>query len=127
LYESKDDSFTECDDLRERILSAFKVFRELEPIHNTALTKPHMTYSLIQAIAHTNKPVPKFETQFASPRVKRLDLNSVLPRLTRLAQAVENGDEEGRLARFVRASSEKTNVRVNRAIRFRSMCRALVG
>jgi hypothetical protein len=125
LYKSRDDCFPEQDELRERMLSAFKVFRQLEPIHKTALTKPYVTYSLIQAIAHVNKPVPKFDKLFQSPRTRTVDWDGALPRLTALAQAIENADETGKFARFVKASSDKTNVRVNRRIRFKAFCRAL--
>jgi len=125
LYKSRDDDFPERDELRERMLSAFKVFRQMEPIHKTALAKPHMTYSLIQAIAHVNKSVPKFEKLFQSPRTKTVDWDCALPRLTALAQAIENADETGKFARFVKASTDKTNVRVNRRIRFKAFCRAL--
>ncbi len=125
LYRSRDDDFPEQEDLRERMLSAFKVFRQLEPIHKTALAKPYMTYSFIQAIAHVIKPVPKFEKLFQSPRIKTVDCDDALPRLTALAQAIENGEETGKFAKFVQASSDKTNVRVNRRIRFKGFCRAL--
>jgi hypothetical protein len=125
LYESRDDEFPEQDDLLERILSAFKAFREMEPVHNTALAKPHMAYSLIQAIAHMTKPFPKLERLFASPRIKMLNLNAALPRLTALAEAVENGEETGKFAKFVDASTEKTNVKANRETRFKAFCRAL--
>jgi len=127
LYQDKDEDFRERDDLRERILSAFKVFRAMEAIHNTALSKPHMAYSLIQAITHLVKPVQTLETLFASPGFNALDLDAAMPRLTALANAVENGEETGRFARFVKASSEKTNVASTRAIRFKTFCRALAG
>jgi hypothetical protein len=127
LYRTKDEDFPEQDSLEERILSAFKVFREMEPIHNTVLAKPYMTYSLVQAIAHVGKPVAKLEKLFASPRTRTLDQQASLPRLTALAQAVENGDETGKFAGFVRASSEKTNVSTTRAVRFKAFCRALAG
>jgi hypothetical protein len=125
LYKSRDDDFPEQDDLRERMLSAFKVFRQIEPIHKTSLAKPHMTYSLIQAIAHVNKPFPKLEKLFQSPRLKVVDWDAALPRLTALAQAVDNAEETGKFAKFVKASSEKTNVKANREIRFKAFCKAL--
>lgn len=125
LYRSRDDDFPEQDDLLERILSAFKVFRQMEPIHKTALAKPHMTYSLIQAIAHVYKPFPKLEKLFHSPQTKTPDWQAALPELTALAQAVENAEETGKFAKFVKASSEKTNVKANREIRFKAFCKAL--
>lgn len=125
LYESRDDSFVECDDVRERILSALSIFRELDPLHNTVFSRPHMTYSLVQGITHTSRPVPAFEALFQSPRITSFDRETILPRLTGLAQAVENGVQAGSLARFVKASSEKTNVKSSREIRFLAVCQAL--
>jgi hypothetical protein len=127
LYRDKDDQFPEQDELSGRILPAFNTFRQMEPIHHTELVKPHMAYSLTQAIAHVTKPVRKFETLFRLQRPKALDWRLAMPRLTALAQAVERAEDTGKYGKFVKASGEKTNVKSNRETRFKTFCEALVG
>lgn len=126
LYKTRDDKFNEGDDCHKRLTAAFNFIRKMEVIHETTLTKPYMVYSLVQAITHVQKPVSKFRKLFRSPKLKSIDLQLALPNLTALAQAVDGDEnEQGRFAEFVRASTDKTNVRENREIRFRWLCKAL--
>ena len=98
----------------------------MEAIHETTLVKPYIVYSLVQAIAHVNKPVLKFEKLFKSPKLRSINLKLALPNLTALGQAIDaDADEQSKFAEFVEASKEKTNVRENREVRFKWLCRAL--
>lgn len=125
LYDKYDESFPEEDDLHNRLTSAFSFIRNMDAIHETALMKPYMVYSLVQAVTHVMKPIRKFSKHFKSPKLRSLDLDSVLPSLSALAQAAEQDEAEGRFADFIKASTEKTNVRENRIVRFKWFCRAL--
>lgn len=127
LYKARDDSFPEEADISGRVLSAFDQFRGLVDIHGTALCRTHLVYSLVQAITHMGKAVPRFERLYRSPRRKRIDWDMALPRLTALAQAIDAADETGKFAKFVKASSSKTNVKGNREARFKALCAALDG
>ncbi len=127
VYKTHDDKFPEEDDLNNRLVQAFDLFRQMEPIHDTALVRTHMVYSLIQSLVHLSKPVPKFERLFRSPKLRNIDWRSALPRLTAMAQAVDLGNEHGNLMTFVKASSDKTNVKENREARFKALCAALAG
>jgi hypothetical protein len=97
----------------------------MEAIHESALMKPYMVYSLAQAITHCLKPVPKLSPQFKSPRLKPADIAAAVPNLSALAQAAEQDEPEGKFADFIEASNEKTNTRENRIARFKWFCRAL--
>jgi hypothetical protein len=97
----------------------------MEAIHETALMKPYMVYSLTQAITHVLKPVKKLSRLFGSPKLKSLDLDTAIPNLTSLADAAEQDEAEGRFADFIEASNEKTNTRENRVARFKWFCKAL--
>lgn len=125
LYERFDDVFREEDDFHSRLTSAFSQLRKMEVLHKTALMKPYMVYSLVQAITHISKPLRKFTKHAKSPALKSLDLDFVLPNLTALAQAAEQDEAKGKFADFIEASVEKTNVRENRVVRFKWFCRAL--
>ena len=126
VYKTRDARFDESEDFYRRLTSAFNLVRQMEVIHDTTLMKPHMVYSLAQAITHVRRPVRKLRKLFKSPGVKSIDLQLALPNLTALAQAVDSGeDSNGRFVEFVDASNEKTNVRENREIRFKWLCKAL--
>jgi hypothetical protein len=125
LYQKYDQSFPQREEFYNRLTSAFNLIRKMEAIHDTALMKPYMVYSLTQAITHVLKPVKKLSKLFSSPKLKSLDLNTVIPNLTSLANAAEQDEAEGRFADFIRASNEKTNTRENRVTRFKWFCKAL--
>ena len=124
LYKDRDEKLPEQDDLGSRLLSAFDQIANAQDIHGTVLTRPHMVYSLVQAITHVHKPVSKFERLYRSPK-RKINWPGALPKLTRLAQSIENADEAGKYGKFVKASTDKTNVKENREIRFKTFCVAL--
>jgi Protein of unknown function DUF262 len=125
LYKVRDDRFPEENELGVRLLSAFDQFGAAPQLHSTSLVRTHMVYSLIQAVTHVNRPVRKFEKLHRSPRLRRIDWTAAVPKLTSLAQAVDNNDDRGKFASFVRASTGKTNVKENREVRFKTLCSAL--
>ncbi len=87
--------------------------------------KPYMAYSLSQAVTHCLKPLQKLNALFKSPKLKVIAIASAIPNLTTLAQAAEQEEAEGKYADFIKASTEKTNTRENRAVRFKWFCKAL--
>lgn len=125
IYRDLDVEFPEADSYRERLLDSFKAIREAEALHDTVLMKPHMVYSLVQAITHVTKPVKQFNKVFKSPRLRAIDWAAAIRNLTALAQAADSDEPRGRFAEFAKASREKTNVRQTRKMRFKWMCRAL--
>jgi hypothetical protein len=126
LYRAKDAEFAEAKNCHDRIIDAIDVIRAMEAIHETNLMKPHMIYSLIQAITHVTSPVPKFRKLFKSPKVKSASLKLRVPNLTVLSEAADSEEgEDTKFPEFVVASREKTNVRVNREVRFKWFCKAL--
>lgn len=125
LYRTRDEKFFEKDDFYSRLTTAFTLIRRLEAIHDSALIKPYMAYSLSQAVTHCLKPLQRLNVLFKSPRLKAIATDSAIPNLTTLAQAAEQEEAKGKYADFIKASTEKTNTRENRTIRFKWFCRAL--
>ena len=82
LYRKYDEKFRDESDLRNRLTTTLNLIRKMEPIHETALTKHYMVYSLVQAITHTLRPVRKFAKYFKSPKLKSIDMEYALPNLT---------------------------------------------
>ncbi len=128
IYRKFDGEFPQRGDWRSRLLEAFDTVRGFDAIYGTALAKPHMMYSLAQAVAHVRRPVAKFEGLFRSPRLRDVSAREAVANLTALLQALEaEEDDSTRYSRFVAASKEKTNVRENRRVRFKWFCKALTG
>jgi hypothetical protein len=125
IYKDFDEAFPDRDDFYNRLTSAFNLIRKMEAIHGTALMKPYMVYSLVQAISHVQKPVRKFRKLFKSPKLRSIDPDSVAPNLTALGEAADQDEAKGKFADFIEASNEKTNVRENRIVRFKWFCKAL--
>ena len=111
-------------ELDGRIRRAFDVLIGWEDLVGTPLMKPHQVYALVLAVMHVEEPIQALAPLFANGR--RGDSAGVVHNLSRLAEAVETGEEQaGSLKPFVRASSERTNVATQRASRFQWFCRAL--
>jgi Protein of unknown function DUF262 len=126
VYRDCDEEFRESTNYYDRLLDAFDEIRRAEGLHDTVLMKPHLAYSLAQAISHVKKPVKAFNNVIRSPRLRSIEWSAAIPNLTALAQAVDFEQRTGRFASFVRASREKTNVRETRKTRFKWMCKALI-
>ncbi len=111
-------------DLDQRLREALNEYFAWEEIAGTALTRPHQVYALLLAVIHLQVPIPALAETFV-PR-DLAPAATALVNLSRLAEAVEAGEEEaGALAPFVRASSDRTNVASQRSVRFVWFCQAL--
>jgi Protein of unknown function DUF262 len=125
IYSKCDDRFPEADNYRDRLLESFKAVRATDALHETVLMKPHMVYSLVQAITHVTKPVKKFNKVFKSPKLRSIDWGTAVRNLTTLAEAADAEEPRGRFAEFTKASQEKTNVAETRKTRFHWICKGL--
>ena len=125
VYKKHDDVFPERDDFYGRLTTTFTLIRQMDAIHESALMKPYMVYSLAQAITHSLKPIPKLNTLCKSPKLRTINLGTALPNLSALAQAAEQDEAVGKFTDFIKASNEKTNTRENRIARFKWCCRAV--
>jgi hypothetical protein len=125
LYKGRDKEFPEEIEVERRLSIALDQLIAWRDIHNTALMKAHVVYSLILALMYVREPVTTLEKHFSSPRLEEFDESSVIANLTALAAALDNADDAGELSPFVEASSERTNVIDQRTTRFVWFCRAL--
>lgn len=126
MYRDLDTDFPEKENYYGRLIDAFSAIESQEGLHDTLLMKPYLVYSLVQAITHISRPVKRFQSMFTSPRLRSVVWDTAIPNLTALADTADADQDHGKLAKFVRASREKTNVRENRKVRFKWMCKALV-
>ena len=124
LYLSRNEQFIEHFDLDSYISDAVDKLRRWTGIHNTSLTKPYIVYSLLLAVIHTERVIPALQQSCPLNERTQIDLDFAEVNLTALAAALEN-EERGRFGEFIRACAAKTNVRENREIRFRWLCRAM--
>lgn len=125
VYKNRDEQFPEKDEFYSRLTTTFTIIRQMEEIHDGALMKPYMAYSLAQAITHSLRPVRKLNPLSKSRKLKTIDFAIALPNLTSLAQAAEQEEPSGKFAEFIKAATEKTNTRENRSTRFKWFCKAI--
>jgi hypothetical protein len=127
LYRDHDESFSEDADLEERLTSALETLRTYEEIHRTSIMKAFQVYSLLLALSHVTRPIQQLQEFYELRRGKLAPRAQAVARLTKLIRAVDDEVQTGKYAAFVRASSEKTNVKAERATRFTYYCEALLG
>ena len=125
VYRANDNEFAQRQMIEKRITKALDWLVQIRDIHNGALMAPHVFYSLILAVSHTQKPcdtmqeVVKFDAPIA------LDDDNAISNLSQLAEALESDAAPKKFKSFVEACSEKTNVEGPRKTRFEWLCRAL--
>ena len=127
LYRDNDGTFPQEAECERRIGEAVALIREWPELNGTALMKPFQVYALLLAVTHVREPVPTLQGVWENAQGRAIDRNGAVERLSRLARAIDEEVETGRYARFVRASSEKTNVKEEREVRFAAYCEAVGG
>jgi len=125
LYKDKDKQFPEEADLGTRITEAVDKVRGWTDIHGGPLMKPHIIYALTLAFLHVRRTVPTLEEDFRSPRLRKFNDQAIIANMSALSEALEEPERSGEFRDFAQACASKTNVREQRIIRFRWMCRAL--
>jgi hypothetical protein len=125
LYITKDKVFPEEKSIEARLVESLELTVGWQQIHNSALMKSYVVYSLLLAVMHMRKAIPHLQNVVESPSVLKFNKQLVEKNLSYLADAIENGGK-GPYQEFVTACSSKTNVRDQRLRRFRVLCEALV-
>lgn len=126
LYRTYDKDFPLERELRSRFESAFDVMLGWTDLHRTAMFRPFVAYSFVLAIMHCHGPIEALQAAFPMGQRIAFDEAAASPGLTALADALENAEDQGAYAEFVRASTKGTNVKAAREARFRSICQVLV-
>ncbi|MBE0564914.1 MAG: DUF262 domain-containing protein [Krumholzibacteria bacterium] len=125
LYKSRDRTFREEEEWRDRISEAINQLAEWTSIHGGKLMRAHIVYSLLLAITHSSDPVLALEPIVPSPRLAAFDDDQVIENLSSLAEALEDPENAGDFGDFVEACAKKTNTEEQRVQRFKWMCKAL--
>jgi hypothetical protein len=124
LYKNRDQEFPEEAVIKGDLESASELMIQWPDLNDGPLAKPYQIYCLILAIAHVQREIEALAQLFPSPRTQ-INAVDVLPALSRLAAAVDGDELDGPFADFIRASTDRTNVRSQRESRFVWFCRAL--
>lgn len=125
LYESNDKKFDDQREWRSRISAAVDFVLAIEDIHRGPLMKHYMMYSLLLAIMHLQKTIPKLNPAYKQVGAWRPKAEITSANLSKLAEAIEADEVEAELESFVKASTDKTNVADQRKARFVWFCKAL--
>jgi hypothetical protein len=118
IYRKYDKEFSEAESVWESLSFAFDIVSGMTYLKGSALAKPYQIYSLSLALVHYKRPIPGLAgTPIGTIAPERLEVN-----LLALADAIDRGREgsnSSEYAKFVSASSEKTNVKMERETRIR--------
>jgi len=130
LYKKYDneDTFTPYLWIKDVIDFAIVQLLSWPSLHKTSMLKPSVAYSLILSIAHFNRSCNvKLDELFPLVRPASIapDAESRLGALVDAFEADSVPVEE--LAIFVKASGAGTNTKINREIRFKSICKIIKG
>jgi hypothetical protein len=125
LYRVNDEQFPRHTEFDLWITDAVETIRRWTSIHNTSLIKPYIVYSLILSIIHVVRVVPALQLSFPRNKPAAIDMALAEVNLTALSTALDYEETPQEFAEFVRACSAKTNVKDQREIRFRCLCRAI--
>jgi hypothetical protein len=119
LYRSRNEEFPEQNQLGLWIEEAVDTVRNLAAVHGTSLMRPHIFYSLILAVIHITRVVPALNASCPRNEPIAIDRGVAEIGLTTLASALDADEPPSPVLEFVRACSDRTNVKEQREIRFR--------
>lgn len=125
IYKEFDKTFPDEKILRSQIEQAFSQIVDWAELHDGPLMKPYNVYALVLAILHVRYKYPKLTPLCAVDRKKATFSLRAKERLTELADAISDEKLSGDDGDFVKACSEKTNVKAQRETRFIYFCEAL--
>ena len=124
-YRDRDVEFPQEEELGSRVRSALDRLFSWTDLYETELMKPFQIYALALAVMHMQEPVETLVDDFDAGEASVVEDEIAVVNLTRLSDATDRDDASGPFGDFVRASSDRTNVRTQRVERFRWFCRAL--
>lgn len=124
LYESRDGEFPEVAEFEQWIESALLTVQDYVSIYDSGVTKPYSLYALLLAVIHAENDIPMLAS-LGTGGLGLKDVTDADRALSRLAEALEEKLTTGRLARFVAASTTRTNVKDQREVRFRAYLAAV--
>ncbi|MDO8501590.1 MAG: DUF262 domain-containing protein [Gemmatimonadaceae bacterium] len=125
-YRKHDRQFSSAADFRRRFDAAKAVISQWTFLREMVLRKHYHMFAIILGVMHSQRALAAL-TPDLGPMFPLYDVAAIERRLTKLDVALRRKETRGRYAGFVRASSEKTNVRPNRLVRCRSFYTALTG
>ena len=129
LYKNNDASFGDRGEIDEKISGAMDVIlTNLSEIQGTYMTRPHIFHSLVCALIHNRFGLIGGEaaTGIAPSGEYYVDRDRAVISLKRLAAAHEEKDL-GEFREYVQAASEGGNRALQRSVRVKWLCRALLG
>ena len=126
LYRDRDVTFKEEADFERYLSEALNTLVEWVELQGTSLMKGYEVYALLLAVIHVRHRISSLDDVFESPKAAKLNRDRAIGNLSILSEALNDPENAGEFSPFVDASSERTNSKEQRVIRFQWMCRALI-
>jgi len=95
----------------------------LKSLQGSPIIRPHMLASMTLAALHLRHKISAFTPLFKVERTQNTNFDRYVETLRLLARAIEQKEDRGALASVVLASTEGTNVKKARQIRFKYFCK----
>jgi hypothetical protein len=126
LYRDQEDVVPSSNAIASRFDNAMRTVLAMEELHDGPLMKSYMMYSLLLAIMHVLAPIDTLQTITRVENALQINTDRAEEALSKLAAALSSAKQGGDFESFVKASEQKTNVREQRATRFRCFVEALL-
>jgi hypothetical protein len=125
IYKENDKKYP-SQERHKRFLNEMRLRLEgLKSLRGTPIVRPHMLASLSLAALHLRHKISTLSPLFKVERVKDIKFDRHAEALRALGRAIEQKDDRGVLAPVVLASTEGTNVKKAREVRFKYFCKIL--
>lgn len=125
IYKQFDETYPSEDEHARYLSYVLDKLPSLGELSGSGVIKPFVLASLCQALVHLKFKIEAFEPLFPFAKSIDVDLASKLEVLSNLSEALEEKSKNEPFAAFVKASTEGTNVKAAREVRFTEFCKML--
>ena len=122
IYAANDASYPQRAKHAKYLDETRKRLSGLKKLQGSSVVRPHMLASMVLASLHLQHKVAAFVPLYSVSRAKNVRFDRYEDSLRELARAIDQKTDRGPLADVVSASTEGTNVKNAREVRFRYFC-----
>lgn len=125
LYSDFDKSYPDADRMRSILVNAISAISKIEVVRDSPLVKSYNFYSLCLAMIQAQHPLPVLDTSLEGLEGSLAAEEIVEANLGELSDYLQQGEGPDSFDELLKAASEKTNTKANRATRMRWFYKAL--
>jgi Protein of unknown function DUF262 len=127
IYRDNDKSYPDQAKHKKLLEEIRRKLPGLKSLQGSPVTRPHMLASISLALLHVHHRIPAFSSVYKVISRRDVKLDRHVEALRELARAIAQKEDRGPLASVVLASTEGTNVKKARQVRFKYFCELFAG